>query len=210
MAMPRLEVQPSGDVAFDVQVFLLRHSCQHTLEHSRVVASQAVCLAARFGVDRRQAEDAAWLHDVSACIPVSMRLRAARDWGIEVLPEEATAPMILHQKLSEEMARTLFKVTSQPVLSAVGCHTTLRRGAGDLDRVLFLADKMAWDQPGRPPYLDEVKKILTTEGARADVLSRCVAVYLRYLWAQRATLRVVHPWLADACAELCGRASKGA
>ncbi|EJW16375.1 hydrolase (HAD superfamily) [Paenibacillus alvei DSM 29] len=64
--------------------------------------------------------------------------------------------MIIHQKLSKVMARDIFGITDNEVLDAVGCHTTLRANATQLDLVLFVADKIAWDQQGTPPYLKEL------------------------------------------------------
>ena len=72
-----------------------------------------------------QAENAGWLHDISAVIPEARRLDYARQWHIEVLPEEATAPILLHQRQSAVLAAEVFGVTDPAILSAVGCHTTL-------------------------------------------------------------------------------------
>jgi HD superfamily phosphohydrolase YqeK len=94
--------------------------------------------------------------------------------------------------LSVVLAREVFGVRDETVLSAIGCHTTLKAGASHLDKVVFIADKIAWDQPGQPPYLDELLAGLERS------LDEGVFVYINYLWAQRATLKVVHPWLVDA------------
>ncbi len=50
------------------------------------------------------------------------------------------------------MAQEIFGVTDTLILNAVGCHTTLRAQPTTLDKVLFVADKLVWDQPGTPPY----------------------------------------------------------
>lgn len=72
----------------------------------------------------------------------------------------------------------------------------MKAGDSRLDKVVFLADKMAWDQAGRPPYLDEVGAAL------AQSLDRAVGIYLNYLWDRRKQLQVVHPWLIEARQEL--------
>jgi predicted HD superfamily hydrolase involved in NAD metabolism len=172
--------------------YLLNHGCPRTWEHSRVVAAQARILAQRFGVDIERAKQAAWLHDISAVIPNSKRLEAAQGFGLEVLPEEAAFPMILHQKLSTTLAPREFGVKDAGVLSAVGCHTTLKAGYAPLDLVLFVADKLAWDQPGEAPYAAALRVGLQSgleEGAR---------VYLDHLWQRRAELGCIHPWMVAA------------
>jgi HD superfamily phosphohydrolase YqeK len=105
--------------------------------------------------------------------------------------------MIVHQKLSVVLARELFGVSDEDVLSAVGCHTTLKAGAGALDKVLFVADKVEWDGAGVSPYRAGMLEALETS------LDAAAIYYLHSLWEQRHRLRVVHPWLAAAHAELC-------
>jgi predicted HD superfamily hydrolase involved in NAD metabolism len=188
----------TGDTAQDVSAFLKHHGCPKTAIHCAVVAAEARRIAALAGVTAERASQAGWLHDVSAVIPVAERVAAAEALGIPVLPEERVLPMILHQKLAAVLACDLFAVTDAAVLNAIGCHTTLKAGASLLDKVLFVADKLAWDQPGEPPYRAAL------EAALSRSLDAATCVYLRYLWERRATLAVVHPWLAAAHAYFCG------
>jgi predicted HD superfamily hydrolase involved in NAD metabolism len=165
--------------------------------HCQAVAAQARRLAEQFAVDPVQAEQAGWLHDLSAVIPNAERLAAAQAYGLEVLPAEAAHPMLLHQKLSVVLARQHFDIQDPAILSAIGCHTTLRPASTPLDQVVFVADKIAWDAPGQPPYLPAL------QAALAISLPRAAWVYLDYLWQRRATLLAWHPWAAAAHEELC-------
>ena len=149
-----------------------------------------------FGADPKGAEYAGYLHDISAVFPNDIRISIARQLGIEVLPEEEIFPMIIHQKLSKAMAKDLFEISNLEILNAVGCHTTLRRQATLLDKVLFVADKIEWDQSGKPPYLKEIL------GGIQKSLTRASYAYIHYLWQRRDKLRVVHPWLKDAFEDL--------
>lgn len=185
----------SGELQHDIPRFLTHHGYPKTAEHCLAVGAQARALAARFGADEHKAEQAGWLHDVSAVIPNEERLAAAHTFQLEVLPEEAQVPMILHQKLSVVLARDLFGVQDEEVLSAAGCHTTLKAGASTLDQIVFLADKLAWDQTGEPPYRTQLLAGLDTS------LQAGLRAYLEYVWARKDSLKVIHPWLAAACAE---------
>jgi predicted HD superfamily hydrolase involved in NAD metabolism len=156
------------------------------------VAAEAKRLAQRFSVDDTRAELGGLLHDISAVFPTAERAEIARQLGISVLPEEDILPMIIHQKLSVVVARDLYGVMDEGVLSAIGCHTTLKADPSELDKVVFLADKIAWDQPGQPPYLAAMVAALDQS------LDEGVWVYLDYLWQQRTTLKVVHPWFRAA------------
>jgi predicted HD superfamily hydrolase involved in NAD metabolism len=188
--------QPTGHLARDMAHFLHQHGLPETAGHCAQVAAEAKRLAADFGADPVAAEAAGLLHDISAVIPNAERIAAAHDWDVPVLAEEAAFPMIIHQKLSVVLARALFGVHEPATLSAIGCHTTLKASASQLDKVVFIADKIRWDQPGVPPYLAAL------ESALADSLDAGVFVYLDYLWQQRTTLRVVHPWLVAAHQEV--------
>lgn len=68
-----------------------------------------------------------------------------------------------------------------------------------LDLVLFVADKIEWDQAGTPPYLPSLLRGLDQS------LEHAAFCYLSYLWEQRDKLRVLHPWLAAAYQWLSSR-----
>lgn len=189
----------TGAVREDMIAFLTRHDYHHTAGHSLRVAAEARALAERFGEDPQKAEMAGWLHDISTVVPNGERIPLAERLGLDILPEERRLPMILHQKLSAVIARELFGVDDPAVLRAIGCHTTLRAAATGLDKAVFLADKIRWDQPGEPPYLTAVNAALQRS------LDHAVFTFVAHLWARRATLPVVHPWLAVAHQELAAQ-----
>jgi len=104
--------------------------------------------------------------------------------------------MIIHQKLSGVIAQEIFGVKSEAVLNAIGCHTTLKANATTFDKIVFIADKIAWDQQTVPPYLADV--LLALEKS----LDQAAFSYLNYLWQRRHTLAVIHPWLIAAHQQL--------
>lgn len=192
LVMPNL----TGNLRDDVYRFLVDNQCPNTAEHSLRVGAEARRIALQFDAQPESAEAAGYLHDISAVFPNDQRIRVARELGIEVLKEEEEFPMIVHQKLSKVMAKDLFEIEDQEILNAVSCHTTLHKQASLLDQVLFVADKIEWDQAGEPPYLIKILEQLSVS------LEHAAFAYIDYLWQQREHLRVVHPWLADAYYEL--------
>ncbi|MFD2693698.1 bis(5'-nucleosyl)-tetraphosphatase (symmetrical) YqeK [Sporolactobacillus shoreicorticis] len=182
----------TGDPIFDSYHFLRNNQLPLVADHSRRVSEEANRLARVFGTGEKKAEIAGALHDISAVIPNNQRLSVARELTIDVLEEEAAFPMILHQKISKVMARDLFHVTDLEILNAIECHTTLRSHPSVLDLIVFVADKIEWDQQGIPPYLDELKQQLQSS------LEAGAYAYIHYLWKRKDKLKVVHPWLAEA------------
>ena len=185
-----------GSLPGDMLSFLHHHGCPQTAAHCLGVAAQARQLAARFGGSQAQAELAGWLHDISAVIPNAERAAVARSLGLEVLPEEDAHPMLLHQRLSAEMAAQIFGVNDPPVLSAIACHTTLRPAASLLDKIVFVADKIAWDGSGEAPGLEMLQAALDCS------LDEAALCYLERLVQRGAALPVLHPWAAAAYREL--------
>ena len=182
----------TGKIINDVPYFLELSGYSKTAKHCADVACKAKELAEKFGSDPFKAEQAGYLHDISAVVPNEKRIEFAQNQYVEVLDEEFQYPMIIHQKLSVVFANKVFGVTDKEILSAIGCHTTLKASPSLLDKVVFLADKIAWDQDGSPPYL---AKIIT---AMSESLDNAVLEYLNYLWEKRNQLRVIHPWLIEA------------
>ena len=186
----------TGRVADDAPAFLLAHGCHPTAAHVADVAAAARRLAQCFGVDADLAETGGWLHDISAVIPASEQHACAQELGLNVLPEEEAYPRILHQRLSAELARHLFAIQNEDLLNAIRHHTTLRAQASPLEMVVFVADKLAWDQPYEQPFLAELNAGLD-HSLEAGALA-----YLDDLYARRDQLRCVHPWMLQARAWL--------
>ncbi|EMA6344002.1 bis(5'-nucleosyl)-tetraphosphatase (symmetrical) YqeK [Bacillus cytotoxicus] len=184
--------QPTGNIEEDMERFLLKYEKEFTYKHSMCVANEARKLARKFHVNEEEAAIAGYLHDISAIFPNEQRIAAAEAFGIDILQEEREFPMIIHQKLSKGIAKEIFKVTNEQILDAIGCHTTLRKHATTMDLVLFVADKIEWDQKGVPPYIERVKNGLETS------LEQAAFAYISYLWERKEALQVLHPWLEEA------------
>ena len=190
------EISLSGELGRDVTAVLNHHQLPKVAAHVARVSQEAKRLAIQFDADSIGAETAGWLHDISAVIPNEVRIDLCHHFNIPVLPGEADFLMILHQTLSAVVAREVFGVTETAVLSAISCHTTLKAGATLLDKIVFVADKIKWDQAGNPPYLTEI------ETAVAHSIDDGCRVYLSYLWQRRNSLRYTHPWFVAAYQEL--------
>ncbi len=188
--------EPEPDIEKSVVNLLNKHGLPEIAGHCVDVGEEAERLAQAFEVSPLSAKTAGLLHDIGAIIRNDQRVTIAREWGIEVLPEEEKFPLILHQKLSRVMARELFGIEDDKILSAIECHTTLRAEATALDKIVFIADKLKWDQNAAPPYMERVKKGLEVS------LDRGVFEFLSYWWERRDELAVVHPWLSQAYHEM--------
>lgn len=185
-----MTIQLSDNLAKDVMNLLETHGYEGVGRHSRRVAEEAKRLCQRFGESPEFGEVAGWLHDISVIIPNGERIELCQKLGLSVYQEERELPMILHQRLSKEMARDLFEIKEHEILKAIECHTTLRQAPSKLDLIVFIADKIQWDQEGQPPYLNGLLASLEHS------LEEAALFYIEWLLA--SGILVEHPWLMAA------------
>ncbi|GAF23870.1 hydrolase [Bacillus sp. JCM 19047] len=178
------------------------YNCDHIYTHSFNVAKLAKELAEINNLDVEAAFTAGLLHDISGIIPNNKRISIAEDMNIPILAEERKFPLIIHQKISEVIANKIFNVNNQQVLSAIGCHTTLKGKSDKFDNILFVADKIEWDQAGTPPYLEKI-----LESIDISIYHGSYA-YINFLMNQKDQLKVVHPWLLEAYGDLTYKIGK--
>ena len=179
------------DIFDAVRTLLLENGRPKTWEHVSAVADVCVKIGADYGIPSEVCRTAGLLHDVSAVVPASEMLAYAESQGWMIDPAERAHPFLLHQRVSEAAARTRFGVTDEAVLSAIRCHTTLRAAPSPCDMALFLADKLAWDQPGEPPFRSEIER-----GMAVSLEQACLN-YIEYVMGHGMIL-TPHQWLLDA------------
>lgn len=189
--MLNIDFEFTGDLKGDAISLLKRYKRERIAEHTLRVCGEAEKLAVKFGANPESAAIAALLHDIGGIFLSEKRIEVARSLNIEILKEEEVLPLILHQKISKVMAEELFKVHDREILSAIGCHTTLKAKASKLDMITFIADKIEWDQGGVPPYLKLVQSSLEVS------LELAVYQYIKYIF-EEDKLVIVHPWMRQA------------
>lgn len=189
-------VSLTGRIADDVTGFLLHHGRADLARHVARVAANAAAIAAAVGADVELAAAVGWLHDISQVLTSAEMLAAAEELGLEILPEERQVPFLLHGRVSAAMAQRFFGLNDPAALDAMWYHSTLRAGATLFDKVLFAADKTAWE-PQDAPYVEAM------QAALAQSLDEGVRFFLRWAWAGREQKPVVHPWFVEAYRDLC-------
>jgi predicted HD superfamily hydrolase involved in NAD metabolism len=193
-------LNPSGDPAEDVQRFYRAVDRLDTLAHVTQVAAEAQVLAVRFDADRGAANLAALAHDLAAAVPTAEMIAVAEGMGLHVGEADRAIPLLLHGPIAAAALAEKLGVRDEDVLNAVRYHSTLRAGASVLEKIVFLADKIAYDPTS--PHGGEY--VLALNAARS--LDEAALVYLdflldngwRYGW-------VLHPNAVAAYRDLTGR-----
>jgi predicted HD superfamily hydrolase involved in NAD metabolism len=142
------------------------------------VARFAERLAAAHGLDPRAAREAGLYHDLARLYPPERLLRECTARGLALDEFERANPIVLHARLGAELARELFGVDDEAVLSAIRKHTLGDRDMTALDDVLFLADALepGRDFPQRAAFA--ARALVDLDGAMRDVLESTLT-YLR-------------------------------
>ncbi|MET3210770.1 UNVERIFIED_CONTAM: putative HD superfamily hydrolase involved in NAD metabolism [Paenibacillus sp. PvR008] len=187
------ELEFSGDLFSDVEKLFNKHNAEATWFHCTKVAHEAKALALQFHADPAIAERAGWLHDIGTIIPNEDKVAVAHALHIPILEEELAFPYILHQKLSSEMTTQIFELTDPMLLNAIECHTTLRKSMSLMDKILFIGDKLSWDQAHAAPFLKEIRK-----NVNDHLLDEAIMIYFNHVWSNKEKMKVVHLWLLEA------------
>ncbi len=197
MTDPFAGLLPSGEPALDVKRFYLTVGHGRTLKHVIRVARVAQRLADCYGADAETAEFAALAHDLGVVVPDRDKLALARQMGIEVGTVEQRKPMLLHGPIAAAVLAEKLEVRDEDVLNAVRYHTTLRAGASKLEKIVFLADKIAFD-----PSADHGGVYLAKLEARPSLDGKAL-VYLEFVLDQAGQPGwIVHPNAIAAYREL--------
>lgn len=167
----------------------------HTLRHVETVADTAVELARMYGLDIEKVKLAALLHDISAIMTPTEMYSLAKARHFKIDPAEEKYPFLLHQRISKIIAQEEFRIQDPDILNAIECHTTLKKNASMYDKLIFLADKISWDQTGIPPYYDLIK-------TKADQsLDEACYLFIKYQFDNNLLL-FPHQWIVDAFEDL--------
>lgn len=114
--------------------------------HCVRVARLAERLAAAHGVEPSRARLAGMLHDLARLWPKQKLLHECERRRLDVDGFERRNPIVLHARVSAELARENFGVQDAEILEAIRLHTLGAPDMSPLCAIVFLADAL---EPGR-------------------------------------------------------------
>ena len=154
---------------------------EHTLGVEETAREMAKC----FGLSEEKAALAGLLHDCAKCMPLSQMVKAAK--GIELDPVMKESKALMHAVAGMCLARSVYGVEDEEVLSAIRWHTTGRAQMTPLEKVIYLADMI---EPCRKPYpaLEALRKLCFQD--LDEAMHAALSSSLAHVQAQGKTL---HP-----------------
>jgi predicted HD superfamily hydrolase involved in NAD metabolism len=150
----------------------------HRYAHTLRVARLAESLARAHGEDSARARLAGMLHDLARLYSGEELIAACSERAMVIDEFEREHPVVLHARVSAEIARERFGVNDEEVLSAIRLHTLAAPRMSRLDEIVYLADGLepGRDYPERASYL-EVAYVDLREAMR--LVLRSSSAYLR-------------------------------
>jgi predicted HD superfamily hydrolase involved in NAD metabolism len=119
---------------------------QHRYAHTLRVARLAERLARAHGEDPGTARRAGLYHDLARLYGAERLLEECTERGLTIDAFERANPVVLHARLGAELARDLYGVDDEAILSAIRKHTVGAARMSRLDVIVYLADGL---EPGR-------------------------------------------------------------
>ena len=110
--------------------------------------------------------------------------------------QEKQNPQLLHQKISRILAVEKFNISDKEVLNAITYHTTLRKSATLLDKIIFIASKQVEHK------LQKLAFCSTCTPKAEKELNSTIYCYLFNLLNNKSQVHTIHPWAKDAIQEL--------
>ena len=125
--------------------------------HTLGVVNTAVELAKVFGEDQKKAEIAALCHDVAKNMDLEQLRKIIDEENITLSIDEENTKEIWHSIAGPIIAKNIFKINDEEILSAMRWHTTGKENMSNLDKIVYLADLI---EPSREfDGIDEIRSI---------------------------------------------------
>lgn len=125
--------------------------------HTLGVVNTAVELAKIFGKDQKKAEIAALCHDVAKNMDLEQLRKIIDEENITLSIDEENTKEIWHSIAGPIIAKNIFKINDEEILSAMRWHTTGKENMSNLDKIVYLADLI---EPSREfDGIDEIRSI---------------------------------------------------
>ena len=139
--------------------WLKENLSEERFRHSISTAKTAKKLAQEFGEDAKKAELAGLLHDCAKELPYEEMKKIINDEHLNIDEDEIKAKKVLHAPLSAFLAKKVFGITDEEILSAIRFHTIGKIGMSTLEKIIYLADKIE-PETRIEPYFEALRKEL--------------------------------------------------
>jgi len=141
-------------------------------QHSLGTAEYAKKLAHEFGQDEDRAYVAGLLHDCAKCFSDEKLTEIIDKYIDDASEDERINRKTLHAPGSYYVAKTVFGVEDEEMLSSIRWHTLGKMNMTDFEKIIFLADKIEL-RTRSDDYRKEITKDLYSENGLNKAILEC-------------------------------------
>jgi len=127
--------------------------------HVHRVVDEAQRLARAHGLDEDRAVIAALGHDLYRSHVDAKLLAEADVGGLTITNVERSQPILLHGPLAARDMKSRFAIDDDDVLAAARYHTTARAGMSELEKLIFVADKIEPEKAATVPAFVDARAV---------------------------------------------------
>ena len=140
----------------EMKIYLKNNLIENRYIHTLGVVDTAIRLAKINGVDENKAEIAALAHDIAKNKTIYELKDILEKNNIELTYDEERNQELWHSMAGPIVAREVFGIQDEEILSAMRWHTTGKENMSKLDKVIYIADMI---EPNRKfPGVDVLRR----------------------------------------------------
>jgi len=178
----------SDNIYENIESYFKIHDKLETYEHTLEVAAELNVLNEKFEFDMEKCKLGVYLHDIGRVVDKEELVKFCEENNHQFTEGEKIVPSILHQSASRIIASNVFGISDVEVLEAIECHTTLRANPTETDMIVFLSDKLSWNED------EHQNLILKMREALKESKEKAVYCYQEDLFNKRNLLKCYHKW----------------
>lgn len=138
--------------------------------HSLGTADAAREIARICGGDEEKAYFTGLIHDCAKSLPLEEMILLIKEAEIVLECGEDDNVKILHAPAGAALAKKIFGVQDEEILSAIRWHTLGQVEMSLLEKIIFLADKIEPETRGRECYLKRLETLALPRGLDKNIL----------------------------------------
>ncbi|MCF0147533.1 MAG: HD domain-containing protein [Clostridium sp.] len=140
----------------EMKVYLKNNLIENRYIHVLGVVDTAIRLAKINEVDEKKAEIAALAHDIAKNMTIYELKDILEENNIELSYDEENNQELWHSMVGPIVAKDVFGIEDEEILSAMRWHTTGKENMSKLDKVIYMADMI---EPNRNfPGVDNLRR----------------------------------------------------
>ena len=163
-----------------IKEWLKKNLTSERYEHSLGCANAAKGIAKIMGIDENRAYLAGLIHDCAKSLPLDETMKLLKTNNVELVCGEDENKKVLHAPAGVVVAKEQFGINDEEILSAIRWHTLGKPDMTDMEKIIFIADKIEPYSRGKEDY-ERKLELLKTKGGADKIIFDCYSYTIKSL-----------------------------